>query len=167
MVWYNNYSLEEVKEILKDVNGKQHQYSLGIGKIQPSVKARQQEKAVQTLPKAHAELFTKIEAPFIQAVTDNLATKSVFMNGKVVLIGDALAGVRPHTTCGTTQAALHAFMLGQVFEGQMSVEEWGKKTMEFGTFVQGMGMEMGNLSQFGDHPDAIDDVEEGGSTGWR
>ncbi|KAH8683203.1 hypothetical protein BGZ60DRAFT_512226 [Tricladium varicosporioides] len=159
MVWYNNYSQEEVKEILKDVDGKQHQYSLGIGRIQPGVKARQQQKAVQALPKAHAELFTKVEAPFIQAVTDNLATKSVFMDGKIVLVGDALAGVRPHTTCGTTQAALHALMLGQSFEGQISIEEWGKKTMEFGIFVQGMGKQMGNLSQFGDHPDAIDDEE--------
>ncbi|KAF4636479.1 hypothetical protein G7Y89_g1612 [Cudoniella acicularis] len=154
IVWYQNYTPSELQDLLTDTSEKPHTYSLGINKIKPAFKIKQQEIAAKTLPEPLAELFQKVESPFIQAVTDCLATKSVFMNGKVVLVGDALAGVRPHTTCGTTQAALHAFLLGKVFEGEMGIGEWGKKAMEFGNFVQGVGVKMGDLSQFGDHPDA-------------
>jgi hypothetical protein len=54
-----------------------------------------------------------------------LTTKSVFINGKVLLIRDAIAGVRPHTGAGTAQAAMHTFLLKKVFEeeGSISVKE--------------------------------------------
>jgi 2-polyprenyl-6-methoxyphenol hydroxylase-like FAD-dependent oxidoreductase len=78
------------------------------------------------------ELWQKVESPFVQAITDNFAAKCVFPDGKVMLVGDAVAGLRPHTTAGTNQAALHALVLKKVFEkgSAMSVVRWEQKILE-------------------------------------
>jgi hypothetical protein len=34
----------------------------------------------------------------------------------------------------------------------MSISDWEKSTVEWATFVEKIGVKMGNLSQFGDHP---------------
>jgi len=41
----------------------------------------------------------------VQAITDVTSPQPLYMNDKVVLIGDALAGFRPHTVASTSQAA--------------------------------------------------------------
>jgi 2-polyprenyl-6-methoxyphenol hydroxylase-like FAD-dependent oxidoreductase len=154
LVWYHNTDKEELKKVLTDTDGVSHTFSLGIGKIKPELKNEQRKVAATILPPPVAEVFQKIESPFIQAITDSLATKSVFMNGKVLLIGDAVAGLRPHTTAGCSQSAMNALLLKEVFgkDGGMSIEEWEKTTLGWATLAQKMGMQMGNLSQFGDHP---------------
>lgn len=81
------------------------------------------------------------------------------MNRKVVLIGDALAGLRPHSTVGTSQAAVNALLLKQVFEKSISIEDWGKQVLEFGTFASNVGVQLGTLSQYGKHPHADDGDE--------
>jgi hypothetical protein len=159
LVWYYNANKEELKEILTDSSGVSHTYSLGIGKINPKIKGEQRKVAAAILPPQISEVFQKIEAPFIQAITDSLATKSVFMDGRVLLVGDAVAGLRPHTTAGCSQAAMNALLLKKVFEknGEMSIAEWETTTLGWATFAQHMGVQMGNLSQFADHPLADND----------
>lgn len=76
-------------------------------------------------------MFQKVEQPFIQAITDNITSEAVFMNREVLLGGGALAGLRPHTTAGTAQAAMHALMLNKVFvSGEMSLGEWEMKVLK-------------------------------------
>lgn len=124
-----------------------------MGKIGPEVKDAQRAAATTILPPPFAEVFQKFEQLFIQAITDTLATKATFMNGKVLLIGDALAGFRLHTTAGATQAALYALMLGRVFgDKTMSIEELEKNVLTWGKIVYEVGVNLGNLSQFGDDP---------------
>lgn len=149
IVWYNN--VEDPKDILTDSAGVQHKFSLGIGKLRTELRDEQREKA-KTLPPQFRELFTKIQSPFIQAITDSLATKATFLDGKVVLLGDALACLRPHLTAGAVSGALQALLLGEVFENKISLDEWEEKVLNFSTFAQGLGVQIGNLAQFGDHP---------------
>jgi len=119
-----------------------------------SVKEEQKREAAVLLPTPLAEIFEKVESPFVQAITDSLATKAVFMNGKVFLAGDAIGGLRPHTTAGSSQAAMNALLLRRVFEkdGGMSVEEWEKAVVGWALLAYNVGVQMGNLSQFGNHP---------------
>jgi len=153
LVWYQNHDPAELKRILTDSEGVSHKYSLRIGKIDSKVKEKQGKVAAAILPPQLAEVWQKIESPFVLAVTDSLTTKSVFMNGKVFLVGDAVATLRPHTTAGASQAAMNALLLKKVFEGGgMSIEEWEKTSVGWATFAQKLGVQMGNLSQFGDHP---------------
>lgn len=67
---------------------------------------------------------------------------NVFFNGKVLLIGDALAGFRPHTVASTSQAAFHSNLLAECFQagwttprpvaeqGEIVGEKSDKKTVE-------------------------------------
>ena len=155
IVWYTNHTPSELQDILTSTSGKIHTFSLGIGKIRPEIRDRQRLIASSILPAPAAEIFQKVEQPFIQAITDTIASKAVFMNGKVLLMGDALAGLRTHTASGTSQAAMHALMLEKVFEsGEIELGEWDEKVLEWAAWVQKMGVQMGNLAQFGEHPQA-------------
>ncbi|KAH7346889.1 monooxygenase [Rhexocercosporidium sp. MPI-PUGE-AT-0058] len=155
IAWHSNYTPLELLEILTSTSGKVHTFSLGIGQIRPEIRSRQNFIASSILPPPVAELFQKVEQPFIQAITDNIATKAVFMGGKVLLVGDALAGLRTHTTAGTSQAAMHALMLKKVFgSGEMSLGEWEGKVLEWAAWVQELGVQIGTTAQFGDHPQA-------------
>lgn len=157
-VWYRNYDKDEKQDLLTEASGVPHSYSLGVGRIRPEVKSKLREEAAAILPPPLAELVQKVETPFIQAVTDSLATKSVFMHGKVLLVGDAVAGLRPHVAAGTAQGALHALLLKRVFGNNpsMNIDEWEKTTLQWSTFAQKTSASMGDLSQFGHHPEAED-----------
>jgi hypothetical protein len=106
-----------------------------------------------------AELWQKVESPFIQAITDSLGAKCVFLDGKVMLVGDAVPGLRPHTTAGTNRAVLHVLLLKRVFEkgSTMSVVEWEQKILEWSTIAHAVRKKLGNLSQFDEHPMAKKD----------
>ena len=154
IVWYTNANEVELKKLLADSTGAAHAWSLGAGKVDQAVKEEQRKEAAVVLPSPLAEIFRKIESPFIQAVTDSLATKAVFMNKKVFLVGDAIGGLRPHTTAGCSQGAMNALLLKRVFDndGGLSVEEWEQAVVGWATLAHEVGVQMGNLSQFGDHP---------------
>lgn len=47
-------------------------------------------------PQAH-----KTNNPFVQCITDVISPKNLYMGDKVVFVGDALAGFRPHTVAST------------------------------------------------------------------
>jgi 2-polyprenyl-6-methoxyphenol hydroxylase-like FAD-dependent oxidoreductase len=162
LVWYQNTSHFSLHTILADSTGTKHNFSLGVGNISPTIKAAQQESANALLPPNIAALWNQVENPFIQAVTDNLSKRMVFCKGKVLLVGDAVAGLRPHIASGSSQACLHALLLGKVFDGvhtrkegeeeQWTLEKWEEECLEFSTFAQEMSVKMGNGSQFDVHP---------------
>jgi hypothetical protein len=68
------------------------------------------------------------------------------------LVGDALAGFRPHTAASTSQAALHALLLEEAMAGRMELSEWERRTEEWARWMSGRGLQLGNRSQFGKHP---------------
>ena len=81
-----------------------------------------------------------------------IAPKNSFFDGKVLLIGDALAGFRPHTAASTSQAAFDAMRLEELVSGQIGLAEWESETMQYATHMQRRGVEMGQRSQFAHHP---------------
>jgi len=157
-VWYCNYpanSLEH-KNLMTDAEGTTHHFTLPVGKVQPSVWEKQKRFASSTLPPQFSELVQKTKQPFIQVITDVYSPQHVFFGGKLVLIGDALAGFRPHTAASTGQAALDALLLGKVFEGKMEWREWVERTRSYAREVSRSGIMMGDRSQFSSHPLADD-----------
>lgn len=95
-VWYVNYptNSSEFEELMTDVDGNRHRVSLPIGKMRPEILEKQRELAKRVLPPQYAEMVCKTAEPFLQCVTDVLATRSEFFDGKVLLVGDAVAGFR-------------------------------------------------------------------------
>ena len=118
-VWYCNYAEEspEHVELMTDKDGQRHHVTLPPGGINDEVWERQKEVAKEVLPPQFAELVTKTEVPFVQAIMDVLSPRAVLQgDSRVVLVGDALAGLRPHTAASTNQAALDAMELAAAVE---------------------------------------------------
>ncbi|RAR08907.1 FAD/NAD(P)-binding domain-containing protein [Stemphylium lycopersici] len=158
-VWYVNYKEEspEHVDLMTDKDGRRHHITLPPGGVKVEVWERQKQLAKDVLPPQFAELVNKTQIPFIQAITDVIAPSALLDGGRVLLLGDALAGFRPHTAASTNQAALDAMKLAvavdQLLGGNMeALKSWEDEVMEYGKAMQSHGVQMGNRSQFGEHP---------------
>ncbi|SMY21936.1 unnamed protein product [Zymoseptoria tritici ST99CH_1A5] len=153
-VWYNNYKegSPELEELMTDIHGKRHAITLPVDTIKPAVWEKQKIYAAKILPPQFAEAVSKTAHPFVQAITDNVSDQNKFLGGKVLLVGDALAGFRPHTAASTSQAAHDALEMGRWLKGETGREEYDASVLEFAKRVQRSGVEMGERSQYGKHP---------------
>lgn len=153
-VWYCNYpeGSQDWRDLMTDVDGKVNSTTLHAGKMRPEIWSRQKSYARKVLPPQFADIVCATKEPFVQAITDCLAEKNVFAEGKVICIGDAVAGFRPHTAASTTQAARNALGLEKVMRGELGLDEWAEDTMAYADEVQRSGVVMGERSQFGRHP---------------
>ncbi|MDB5910999.1 MAG: hypothetical protein JWP34_5116, partial [Massilia sp.] len=148
-VYYTNFpeGSAELDEILTDRHGRRHQITVPPGLTDPEAWKRQQDVARERLPPQFAEMVRKAKKPFVQAVTDVISPANEFLRGKVVLIGDALAGFRPHTVASTSQAAFDAMIYADYVAGKVGREEWKRQTMGYARFIQKRGVDMGERSQ--------------------
>ncbi|KAF2641168.1 FAD/NAD(P)-binding domain-containing protein [Massarina eburnea CBS 473.64] len=158
-VYYTNFpspSLDEpspeLAELMTDVDGVRHRITMPPGKTDPKAWEKQREIAKQKLPPQFAEIVRATKKPFVQAVTDVITQTNEFLGGKVIIIGDALAGFRPHTVASTSQAAFDAMILADMIEGKVSRQEWKKETMAYARTIQKRGVDMGERSQHQDLP---------------
>lgn len=153
-VWYCNYpeGSPELEELMTDTSGKRHALTLPVGTMQPDVWEKQKAYAQGVLPFQFAEAVSKTQQPFIQAITDHISPRNNLLDGKVLLVGDALAGFRPHTAASTSQAAFDALTMGSWMKGEITVEEYSQQIMEYATKLQKHGVMLGERSQFGRHP---------------
>jgi len=152
-VYYTNFpeGSKELDEILTDKDGVRHRITMPPGKTDPKAWEKQRTIARERLPPQFAEIVCATKAPFVQAITDvpPPPANSAF-DDRVVLIGDALAGFRPHTVASTSQACFDAMTYADFIAGKISNEEWKKQTMGYARVVQDRGVRMGIRSQFGE-----------------
>lgn len=149
-VWYTNFpeDHDEFEKIMTDKDGKRRRITIPPGMMTESAWEMVKERGRNKLPPQMAEMVQRSRTPFVQAITDVLSPTSVWEDGKVVLVGDALAGFRPHTVASTSQAAFDVLMLVEWLEGRMDKEELERRTVEYARKVQSMGVYIGNRSQF-------------------
>ena len=159
-VWYVNVEAEsqEYIKLMTDKEGNRHRFTLPTGgMMQTRVWENQKQVAQDQLPPQFSELVQLTKEPFVQAITDLRPPKSKedvgpLFDGKVVLVGDALAGFRPHTAASTSQAAFHALKLEQVFREALNWNDYQNVVFEFANRLQSHGVKLGERSQFGKHP---------------
>ncbi|ORY02578.1 hypothetical protein BCR34DRAFT_627530 [Clohesyomyces aquaticus] len=142
-VYYTNFpskSLDEpsaeLAELMTDRDGVRHRITMPPGKTDPKAWEKQRQIAEERLPPQFAEIVRGTKKPFVQAITDVISPDNEFLGGKVVLIGDALAGFRPHTVASTSQAAFDAMILADMVAGKVSRKEWKRESMATGRFVR-------------------------------
>lgn len=152
-VWYSNYEegSKELEELMTDIHGKRHAITLPVGTMQPSVFEMQKQHASDILSPQFAEAVRKTEQPFIQAITDVISPSNRYLDGKVLLVGDAVAGFRPHTAASAGQAALDALYLGKWMRGDIDQSEYDEGVMTYARDMQKQGVMLGQKSQFGKH----------------
>jgi 2-polyprenyl-6-methoxyphenol hydroxylase-like FAD-dependent oxidoreductase len=140
----------EFRELMTDVDGQYHRITIPPSKIDPQAWEKQRQIARERLPPQFAEIVCGTKTPFVQAITDVIAPTNEFLNGRVILIGDALAGFRPHTVASTSQACFDAMILADMIEGKVARKEWKRQTLGYARTIQKRGVDMGERSQHQD-----------------
>ena len=155
--WYSKYpdGSPELHELMTDNEGNRHRFSVPPGKMSAHVWAKQQTLAAETLPPMFAELVSKTAQPFIQLITDVIASRASFLDGKVLLVGDALAGFRPHVFASTNQAARGALSLKDVMVGELSWADWEDRALRYAREMYQAGIGLGRKIMFPDEPEAV------------
>ncbi|KAK2603284.1 hypothetical protein N8I77_009752 [Diaporthe amygdali] len=153
-VYYTNFpeGSDELEEVMTDKNGQRRHITMPPGMMPSAAWEKQKQIAQDRLPPQFAEIVCKTKQPFVQAITDVISPTNEYMDGKVILVGDALAGFRPHTVASTSQACFDAMVLADYFRGKISHDDWKKQTLGFARLVQKRGVDMGNRSQFKELP---------------
>ena len=152
-VWY--YNCPDPSEILTDCDGRRHRWTVPRGKIQPRIWAKLTDLASRDFPPQFAELIRLTRSPFVQAISDVLSPQAIHYDGRVVLVGDALAGFRPHTAGATSQAAFHGLQLSTQMktwnEWMTNKNAYEDLVMKFAKHGVRHGQQLGYRSQFGQH----------------
>lgn len=147
-VWYTNFpeGSTELDEVMTDKDGKRRKITIPPGTMRKEAWEMVKRRGRDKLPPQMSEMVEKTKQPFVQAITDVVAPAN--LHGKVVLVGDALAGFRPHTVASTSQAAYNVMLLADWLQGRLSKEEFVKRTMQYARLIQSRGVYIGNRSQF-------------------
>jgi 2-polyprenyl-6-methoxyphenol hydroxylase-like FAD-dependent oxidoreductase len=137
----------EFRTLMTDVDNNYHRITMPPGKMNPKAWATQCDIAREKLPPQFAEVVCSTEKPFVQAVTDVISPTNEFLDGRVILVGDALAGFRPHTVASTSQACFDAMILADMIEGKIGRRYWKTQTLGFARTIQARGVSLGERSQ--------------------
>ena len=149
-IWYCNHAENSVElaDLMTDVNGHRHHKTLPIGGVRDEIWSKQKALAKEILAPPFAELVTKTSQPFVAIISDTISPRASFGDGKLLLVGDALAGFRPNATLSTNQAAFDAALLAKFMKGEMTEREWERAVLRYanvsaarsrviGTYFQG------------------------------
>lgn len=100
-VYYANFpeGSPALDEIMTDRDGNRRRITMPPGMTDPKAWEKQRAIARERLPPQFAEVVCGTKKPFVQCVTDVVSPDHEFLGGKVVLIGDSLAGFRPQYVC--------------------------------------------------------------------
>jgi hypothetical protein len=158
LVWYANIDDKELKDILVDSEGNPHTFSLGVGHISPEVKEKKRNCS------SHPS------SPYGRALAKgriSIHTGHHGLSGEMYVYGwESHACWRccrwtqnPYYSRNQPSSVAKALLLKRVFEkgSAMSVVEWEQKILEWSTTAHAVGIKLGNLSQFGEHPMAEKD----------
>lgn len=93
-LWYRNRIGGGLDHSFTDKDGQQHRFSLRRGSMMAAeIEALETRALAELAPPCH-DVIAQTDEPFIQAITDSLSKYNYSMNGKVLLIGDAVGGQR-------------------------------------------------------------------------
>jgi 2-polyprenyl-6-methoxyphenol hydroxylase-like FAD-dependent oxidoreductase len=151
-VWYENVEELKLPDLLTDVNGKVHGFSVPRGLMRNDLANRQRQVARAVLPPVLADMVEATQDIFLQAIHDLLSPSHV-VHGNVAFLGDSGAILRPHTAAGTTKAAVNAWLLAKCLRSSnYNVEEalkvYGVGAQQIAENLVEVGVRLGTKSQF-------------------
>ncbi|KAH8174093.1 FAD binding domain-containing protein [Sarocladium implicatum] len=127
--WYTNVAegSEEMNEIFTDRHGRLHANTVGQGDVSPAVWKRVRATGTKKMSPPLVELLNKTEEAFVTKVNDLRCPKARYLDGRVLLVGDALTTPRSNIAQSIEQAGNHALWLSQAMRGEISMDDWEKK----------------------------------------
>jgi 2-polyprenyl-6-methoxyphenol hydroxylase-like FAD-dependent oxidoreductase len=108
-VWYRSMSPRELTDLMRQTGRPAGSFSTAPGDLPSELRERLVAEAGQLLPPPFAAAVAAEPQPFMQAIYDYVAPRMT--SGRIALLGDAAAVVRPHTAMGAAKAAGDALAL--------------------------------------------------------
>ena len=135
---------------MTDIDGHRHRNTLPVGKMRPNIWAKlKAQAAAEVLEPSFLELINKTTEPFISTVRDCACPQASFFDGRLLLVGEALTLMRPHTGMSFSHAAVNCLLLQKVFQGEISMANWEREVLRYAEKTKIQSMVLGNYFQFG------------------
>ena len=150
-VWFQNKSLQQLKDLLTDKNGTVHEFSLPAGYLSDKNLSELRARADAELPEILRKRVYQTKAPFIQAIMD-MEVPKMFIR-QVAILGDAAFLVRPHTASGSAKAYRDAITLAMAIQDvgnlQNALEGWNNQQIVHARALAIHGTQLALRSQLG------------------
>jgi 2-polyprenyl-6-methoxyphenol hydroxylase-like FAD-dependent oxidoreductase len=127
-IWYRVVDAAALREMCRDADGRQYEYSIPPDLIRAEIIAAMRRDAEAIMPPAFLDVLARIERPFFTPIYDFASPALVF--GRVVLIGDAGANSRPHMGFGVSKAAEDAKALADALDAHQGDIDRGLAAFE-------------------------------------
>lgn len=156
-VWYRPVDADQLAAMLVDESGTSFDVSIPPPLVRRDLIEQMRSDARELFPPAMLDVLDAVPAPFFSPIYDHLVDRMV--RGRVVVIGDAAATVRPHIGMGIAKAAVDAEALadavggGDHFADGLALFE--KERLEESARLLDRGRELGRYL-LEDHDDAPD-----------
>jgi 2-polyprenyl-6-methoxyphenol hydroxylase-like FAD-dependent oxidoreductase len=110
-IWYRVADAAQLREMLVDDNGIQHEFSVPPPLMRKDLIAQMHADARDIMPDTLLDALMQIEQPFVTPIYDFTAPAIVY--GRVAMVGDAAANARPHMGFGMAKAGTDAQALAK------------------------------------------------------
>lgn len=116
---------------MTDQHGHEHKATAS---VRDEVWEKQRLHGYEIFTAPYKEILSKISRPFVQKISDHVSPRASFLDGKVLMIGDALTLFRPHIAFSTSQAAFDCLQVERFVTGKIGIAEWENEVLRFGHF---------------------------------
>jgi 2-polyprenyl-6-methoxyphenol hydroxylase-like FAD-dependent oxidoreductase len=156
-VWYRVADERLLAEIMTDRNGHARDYAIPEGLLADKWIAHLHRDAETLLPLPFRQVVEATVQPFAQAIRDLASDHMV--DGRVAIIGDAVAIPRPHTAASTSKAAANALALADALQAfpddiPVALARWGPDQVALGKYLRQQGSQTGDYLLFHKLPTA-------------
>ena len=134
---------------MTDIDGYTHRNTLPIGKMRPEIWTKHKAYGAGVLTPPFLELVNKTTQPFISTVNDCVATQASFFDGKLLVVGEALTLLRPHTGMSFNHAAVSCLLLEKVLKGDINIKQWEEQVLQYREKAMLLSITAGCYFQFG------------------
>jgi 2,6-dihydroxypyridine 3-monooxygenase len=150
-VWYRNYPDDGAfGALMTDVDGRRRSGTMPPGSIRREFLDEMFEAAAETLAPPIRDVVLKCPEPLVQAIFDLEVPQMVF--DRVLILGDAAFGLRPHVAAGQAKACADAWALRDALveadhdiDGALTL--WEPRQLELGRSAVANTVAMGERSQ--------------------
>ncbi len=150
-VWYRNYPDDGAfGALMTDIEGRRRAGTMPPGSIRPEFLEETFETAARVLAPPLREVVLSCREPLIQAIFDLEVDQMVF--GRVLILGDAAFGLRPHVAAGQAKACADAWALRDALleadhDLDRALARWEPRQLTLGRAAVANTVAMGERSQ--------------------
>jgi 2-polyprenyl-6-methoxyphenol hydroxylase-like FAD-dependent oxidoreductase len=120
-VWYRAVGETDLRDMLTGSDGARYELTIPPPKVRDDLIERLKRDGCGFLPAPMLDILLCVRKPFFTPIYDHLVDRMV--NGRVALIGDAAATVRPHVGMGIAKAGTDAEVLADSVSGHADLFE--------------------------------------------